>query len=137
MNKPCCHCGLPTKRSSYRYCSNRCQLDFQYQSYVSRWKEGKVSGSRGINTKNISAHIRRYLYEKYSNSCSACRWSKIHPATAKVMLEIHHIDGNPNNNSEENLLLLCPNCHSLTHNFKNLNAGHGRTWRKLRYNKST
>lgn len=29
-------------------------------------------------------------------------------------LEIEHIDGNALNNKEDNLILLCPNCHSLT-----------------------
>jgi len=25
--------------------------------------------------------------------------------------EVHHIDGDPSNNAEENLIVLCPNCH--------------------------
>jgi DNA-binding transcriptional ArsR family regulator len=29
-------------------------------------------------------------------------------------LELHHINGNPNDHRLENLALLCPNCHSLT-----------------------
>jgi DNA-directed RNA polymerase subunit RPC12/RpoP len=36
-------------------------------------------------------------------------------------LEIHHIDGNYLNNTIENLQVLCPNCHSLTLNYKALN----------------
>lgn len=30
-------------------------------------------------------------------------------------LHVHHLDGNPHNNSEENLILLCPKCHSIYH----------------------
>lgn len=44
-----------------------------------------------------------------------------------IPLELHHVDGNRLNNSLENLELLCPNCHALTHNYrakniKNLSA---------------
>lgn len=42
-----------------------------------------------------------------------------------INLEIHHIDGNHNNNELENIQLLCPNCHSYTDNYcgKNTNTG--------------
>lgn len=36
-----------------------------------------------------------------------------------LTLEIHHINGNPYDNNQENLEILCPNCHSLTPNFYN------------------
>ena len=35
-----------------------------------------------------------------------------------ITLEIHHIDGNHNNNDINNLQLLCPNCHSQTENYR-------------------
>ena len=41
-------------------------------------------------------------------------------------LEVEHIDGNYLNNSEENLDLICPNCHSLTATYKGANKGKGR-----------
>jgi len=47
-------------------------------------------------------------------------------------LQIHHIDGNYLNSSEENLILLCPSCHSLTETYGSKNKGHGR---KNRHNK--
>lgn len=39
---------------------------------------------------------------------------------------MEHIVGDYTNNSEENLILLCPNCHSLTATYKGANKGHGR-----------
>ena len=33
-----------------------------------------------------------------------------------IICQLHHIDGNPSNNSLENLMILCPNCHSQTEN---------------------
>ena len=34
---------------------------------------------------------------------------------------IHHIDGDYKNNNEDNLQLICPNCHSLTETYKSHN----------------
>jgi len=132
----CAHCGLAIKGAPYRYCSNKCQLDYQYADYIKKWKRGEVNGVRGINAKNISRHIRTYLFNKYDNACSLCGWSKKNPATNMVPLEIDHIDGNSDNNKEGNLQLLCPNCHSLTPSFRNLNKGYGREWRRTKYLKS-
>jgi predicted HNH restriction endonuclease len=50
-----------------------------------------------------------------------------------VILGIDHIDGNSENNTENNLVLLCPNCYSLTPNYKNLNKSKGRLWRRKKY----
>ncbi|HEY7545699.1 MAG TPA: HNH endonuclease signature motif containing protein, partial [Blastocatellia bacterium] len=48
-------------------------------------------------------------------------------------LELDHRDGNPFNNHLSNLRLICPNCHSQTHTYKNRNMGRGRFYRRLRY----
>ncbi len=120
-----------------KYCSNKCQQEHQYIQYISVWKKGHVSGNRGIVTRNISKHLKRYLYEKFTGKCSQCGWNTPHPTTNVAPLEVDHIDGNSENNNEANLRLLCPNCHSLTHNYKNLNKGKGRVWRKIKYLKNT
>lgn len=39
-----------------------------------------------------------------------------------INLELHHIDGDNQNNARNNLVLLCPNCHSQTDNFRNKNT---------------
>lgn len=41
-----------------------------------------------------------------------------------ISLEAHHIDGDRCNNILDNLLLLCPNCHSLTCNYGSKNRKH-------------
>lgn len=56
-------------------------------------------------------------------------WSK----NKDVVLEIHHIDGNSDNNVLSNVMLLCPNCHSLTDTYKARNTGKGRASRRQRY----
>ena len=54
--------------------------------------------------------------------------------TGNIPLEIEHKDGNYANNSEDNLELLCPNCHSLTATYKGANRGNGRKARNKYYN---
>lgn len=53
--------------------------------------------------------------------------------TNTIPLEIEHIDGKYQNNSEKNLILLCQNCHSLTSAYKGANLNHGRKQRKKYY----
>jgi hypothetical protein len=129
----CLACGKKPQRSSYKYCSNKCQQVFQYRSYIQKWKLGLATGERGIVTKNISQHVKRYLADLYGEKCSVCGWNKKHPTTGRVPLEVDHINGDAEDNKEENLRLICPNCHSLSSNFRNLNKGHGRKWRTLKY----
>lgn len=128
----CLLCGKECSRKANKYCSNRCQFDFQYNQYIESWKRGEVDGGRSINTRNMAWPIIHYLPKKYA-SCSLCGWEEVNPATNRVPLEIDHIEGNSENNREENLRLICPNCHSLSSNYRNLNKSNGRTCRRLKY----
>lgn len=47
----------------------------------------------------------------------------MNPYTGTIPLEVEHIDGDAENNSEDNLTLLCPNCHSLTKTYRGANRG--------------
>ncbi len=107
-----------------KFCDIKCQNDYQYKSFILEWKNGEQTGMRGKT--QTSYHIRRYLFEKYNSSCSDCGWKKINPFTNKIPLELEHIDGDFTNNKEDNLKLLCPNCHSLTATWKGANKKQGR-----------
>ena len=126
----CRNCDTEIKFGN-KYCSSKCQQDFQYKQYIERWKNGEENGIKG--QYEISNHIKRYLRQKYNNQCCECGWNKINTTTGNVPLEIHHEDGDYTNNKEENLKLLCPNCHSLTPTYKALNDGNGRKDRKKYY----
>lgn len=60
------------------------------------------------------------LLQKLINSgrkceCEICKitnWNGL-----PITLQVHHIDGNRNNDDEANLQILCPNCHSQTDNY--------------------
>ena len=46
---------------------------------------------------------------------------------------VDHVDGDSENNSRENLRLLCPNCDSQLATYKSRNRGNGRHNRRKRY----
>ena len=133
----CQGCGVAMIiRHKIKYCSNKCQSDHAYALWVAAYKKGLKEGGIGVTVRSVSAHLRRYLFDKYQSKCSECGWNKKHPVTGTVPLEIDHIDGDSENNKENNLRLLCPNCHALTPFFKNLNKGKGRKWRMDKYIKN-
>ena len=99
----CLNCNSKINNRN-KYCSNKCQLEFQYKKYINEWKKGLQTGMRG--DYQISLHIKTYLFKKYNNQCARCGWGKINTYTNTIPLEIDHIDGNYKNNNEDNLILL-------------------------------
>lgn len=128
LEEECLQCGQALKWYQTKYCSNACQSAFQRAEYIKRWKDGEISGI--TVDELLSDHIRAYMIQTYGEKCSRCGWNERNPKTRRVPLAIDHIDGDWQNNREENLRLLCPNCHSLTETYMNLNRGKGRTYRR-------
>ena len=65
---------------------------------------------RAVLLRNALSKIGR---EYKCSECDISEWRG-----QKITIEIHHINGNDIDNREENLQYLCPNCHSLTENFR-------------------
>jgi hypothetical protein len=120
----CVECNKETEfRVSKRniFCSVKCQQDRAYKDAIANWNV-KTPGK---------GRIKRYLAELYGNKCSVCNietWNN-----KEIVFELEHIDGNSENNSIENLCLICPNCHSQTPTYKGANKGNGRHYRRVRY----
>lgn len=95
------------------FCSTKCFNEYHNKTKIERW----LSGSEVPNGTKTPNFIRDFLLKKYSNKCQMCGWGEINQFTEKIPLQVHHIDGDCTNNKEENLQLLCPNCHSLTETF--------------------
>lgn len=130
--KYCLLCGNPITQRQ-KFCSNKCQNDYIYKTYIENWLSGTDNGLKG--KYDISSHIRRYLLEYNNYTCQTpgcgCNWKN--PYTGKSILQIHHIDGDCTNNKFENLQLLCPNCHALTDNYGSRNKNATRIDRRTKY----
>lgn len=120
----CKHCGKSDSSKNRRntFCDQACKNAFHYAAYIVRWKAGEETGCHGTNN-TLSGHIRRFLITKNGDKCWKCGWCEIHPVTNKIPVQWNHIDGDSTNCSEENIELICPNCHSLTPNYGALNKG--------------
>ena len=86
------------------------------------WKAGK---------RVDKSVIKRYLTETTGNFCYVCGIGDWNGKT--IVLDLEHIDGNSDNNREDNVALICPNCHSQTSTYKGRNKGNGRHTRRERY----
>lgn len=67
---------------------------------------------------------KKILIQERGHKCERCNNS--HWLDEIITLELEHIDGDRLNNTRENLLLLCPNCHSLTITWRGRNANKER-----------
>ena len=128
LKRVCKNCGKSLTYRNFRFCSEQCSADYRYKDYIKRWKAGLETGFR--RGASSSQYVRRYLFGKFKGQCTKCGWSETNPFTGTIPIELEHIDGDYRNCSEENLTLLCPNCHSLTATYKGLNKGKGRPSRR-------
>lgn len=71
--------------------------------------------------KNSYQLLQRLFKEGYKErkceNCGITEWMD-----KPIILQLHHKDGNHNNNILSNLMVLCPNCHSQTDNFAGKSA---------------
>ena len=127
--KECLNCNnkIPNRN---KYCSIKCQNEYEQKIWEEKWLNGEVSGNKNSVWTQVSERVRTYLFKKYNNKCSKCGWGEINQFTGKIPLEVEHIDGDANNTTPDNVTLLCPNCHSLTATYRGANRGNGRpkTW---------
>tara|TARA_R110000796_G_scaffold47751_5_gene114637 strand:+ start:22425 stop:22832 length:408 start_codon:yes stop_codon:yes gene_type:complete len=129
LEKNCLHCqaAIPNRNI---YCNNDCQWEYRK---TERHKIIETLGVGALSSVKEEASqrevLKKYLTHKYGTACMECGWDKKNEYTQKVPTQLDHIDGNPHNQSLDNVRILCPNCHSLTEYFGARGKG-----RKQRYN---
>ena len=130
----CNNCGIQIVGKKYlKFCSQNCGQEFRYKKNLDEWLSGLKTGNHIYSNGDVAVtpFVRRWCLDRCENKCEECGWDKIHPITGKRPLQIHHINGDAYNSRPENLKVLCPNCHSLTPTYGNLNKGSGRKGRHM------
>ena len=93
----CGNCGIEIRTSPSRkriFCSNKCRgVGHRVETFKTNGGVRKALKARGLIV-----------------SCQKCGYSE-HPE----ILGVHHKNKNRHDNRMENLIVLCPNCHSLEH----------------------
>lgn len=117
------------------FCSILCDQKYSSEQFVDKWLAGEVSGTQKCGSVVIP--VRNYMIQSVAeNKCMECGWDKKNPVTNKCPLELHHVDGDSLNSSRLNLIVLCPNCHSLTETFRALNKVSSRVVRATKKSES-
>lgn len=78
--------------------------------------EKLINGEIQTNISTVILKKKLYKNKLKKNICEKCglkEWNN-----EPIVCELHHIDGNHKNNKLENLIILCPNCHSQTENYR-------------------
>ena len=81
-------------KTGYFYCSIQCG------------NLHKNSIRRESGEWDKTSNYRKLAFSTKNHECAICGYDE-----EKRILEVHHIDENRDNNSEDNLIILCPNCH--------------------------
>jgi hypothetical protein len=110
----CSYCGskLYRKRSRLKsenyYCNFVCKGNDMKGRKNVNWQGGKPTYYPSEFTRK-----RESIIQRDGEECVRCELSRDeHYTKYGVDLNIHHIDGNKFNNSDENLVTLCSSCHT-------------------------
>lgn len=71
-----------------------------------------------MQSSKLLSMLVRQNYKKYEcECCGISSWNN-----KPITLQLHHKDGNHFNNNLDNLVILCPNCHTQTNNYCGKNS---------------
>ena len=74
---------------------------------------GKINPYHGGYSRFRDRLIEFGCKQRVCDICGNTKWNG-----EDIPLEVHHIDGNHDNNKLSNIQFLCPNCHASTPNFR-------------------
>lgn len=154
----CLFCGanIPFEKRRNKFCSKSCSASFNNQCVTRNPQKDRFCASCGkrLSKRNkycddcAQKHVyhrsksvehartdearKRLLVDVRGYRCEICGLSEW--MGKPIPIELHHIDGDSDNNKEDNLQLLCSNCHGQTDNHKRRNKnGSRQIMRRNRY----
>ena len=114
--------NINTLKNKLKEFNLKLEIDYS-KTYSNRNKNREVNIEEYLNnSKAISStklKLKLLALKIKENKCECCGISEW--MGKPIVCELHHINGDPTDNRIENLQILCPNCHSLTENFRSRN----------------
>jgi len=103
--------GLKKYREKNPYTDKEREKLAEYARKANRLRKYK---RKPLHELKSEGQVRWRLFDKRGRKCEKCGWKKKNPFYNIIPVQVNHKDGNPDNNTKENLEILCPNCHSLS-----------------------
>lgn len=97
-----------------------CWTDCMWKFRANKFREDvnkKLDSWENVWLKTWS--IKPVIINRRWYRCECCKNSEW--MWKNIPLELHHIDWDSKNNTDKNLMLICPNCHTFTDNYKSKN----------------
>lgn len=97
-------------------------IDISHFTFAPRKRQSRhpfafhLTPNSQINRHRLKQGLLGFGYKR--NVCEVCGISEWNGR--QLAMQIHHKDGDPTNNSLENLMMICPNCHAQTENYRGL-----------------
>jgi hypothetical protein len=93
----CKRCG----REMPSHAKGLCEGCYNFVFHLDKTKASNQRRKYGLDIEN---------YKKITQRCAICEFDKV--------VDLHHLDQNKKNNSETNLVGLCPNHHKMLHDYR-------------------
>jgi hypothetical protein len=106
--------------NSERFAKVKYDREQDIEAYNNKKKQERAERfmNKNFGDLGIDAKRARIMHEQgyRCHKCGLAEWFD-----EPIALEVEHIDGEHSNNKRENLIALCPNCHSLTTTWRGRN----------------
>lgn len=124
----CLYCTTLLTNNAITYCNAACQKGYERDLATQLW----LTTGKATVAANPRHYVKLYIMNDQNNCCAICSMPPVWNEQ-EIRFILDHVDGDSNNNTRENLRLVCPNCDSQLPTYKSKNRGNGRHTRRERY----